>query len=89
MEADYPCLNVITATSDEMAEGSMHGTIPALAAKTNWADRDVYISGPDAMIAKTVEALRAHGARPELLRYDPSEETVWSLRRRHRPFGTY
>jgi NAD(P)H-flavin reductase/hemoglobin-like flavoprotein len=76
MEDDYPWLYVITATSDQMAAGSMHGTIPALAAKAGWADRDVYISGPDAMIAKTVEALRLHGARPELLRYDPAEETV-------------
>jgi NAD(P)H-flavin reductase/hemoglobin-like flavoprotein len=87
MEGDYPWLNVITATSDEMAEGSTHGTIPDLAATTDWADRDVYISGPDAMIAKTVETLRAHGAHPELLRCDPAEETAWSLRRRHRPFG--
>jgi NAD(P)H-flavin reductase len=37
-------------------------------------DRDVYISGPDIMIVKTVQALRISGARPELFRYDLSGE---------------
>jgi NAD(P)H-flavin reductase/hemoglobin-like flavoprotein len=75
MELDYPSLEVIAATSDEMAEGTEHGTISSLAARADWMDRDVYISGPDAMIAKTVEVLRMSGARPELLRYDLPGET--------------
>jgi hypothetical protein len=43
------------AVSDEPAHDHdiLHGTIPELAAKATWADRDVYISGPDHMIVKT------------------------------------
>jgi NAD(P)H-flavin reductase/hemoglobin-like flavoprotein len=76
MELDYPTLEVIAATSDEMAEGTEHGTISSLAAGAYWVDRDVYISGPDAMIVKTAEALRMSGARPELLHYDLSGESA-------------
>jgi NAD(P)H-flavin reductase/hemoglobin-like flavoprotein len=75
MELDYPSLEVIAATSDEMAEGTEHGTISSLAARADWVDRDIYISGPDAMIVKTAEALQLSGARPELLRYDLPDET--------------
>jgi NAD(P)H-flavin reductase len=70
MEMDSPWLEVIPATSQEMAEGTRHGTIPALARKARWQDRDVYISGPDAMILKTVQVLRDAGAPADLLRYD-------------------
>jgi NAD(P)H-flavin reductase/hemoglobin-like flavoprotein len=70
MEMDSPWLEVIPATSEEMAEGTRHGTIPALARKTRWQDRDVYISGPDAMIVKTVQVLRDAGAPADLLHFD-------------------
>jgi len=46
MELIYPWLQVILAVSDEPANEVMYGTIPELAAKATWADRDVYISGP-------------------------------------------
>jgi NAD(P)H-flavin reductase/hemoglobin-like flavoprotein len=74
MELDCPSLEVIAATSDEMAEGTEHGTISHLAARADWVDRDVYISGPDVMIVKTVEALRESGAPPDRLRYDLPDE---------------
>jgi NAD(P)H-flavin reductase len=48
----------------------MHGTIPELAAKATWADRDVYISGPDHMIVKTARVLRERGAPSRLIHYD-------------------
>jgi NAD(P)H-flavin reductase/hemoglobin-like flavoprotein len=70
MEMDSPWLEVIAATSQEMAEGTRHGTIPALARKARWQDRDVYISGPDAMIVKTVQVLRDAGAPADLLHFD-------------------
>lgn len=70
MEMDSPWLEVIPVTSQEMAEGTRHGTIPALARKARWQDRDVYISGPDAMIVKTLEVLRDEGAPAGLLHYD-------------------
>jgi NAD(P)H-flavin reductase/hemoglobin-like flavoprotein len=70
MEMDSPWLEVIAATSQEMAEGTRHGTIPALARKARWQDRDVYISGPDAMIVRTVQVLRDAGAPADLLHFD-------------------
>lgn len=70
MEMDSPWLEVIPATSQEMAEGTRHGTIPALARKARWRDRDVYISGPDPMIVKTVQVLRDAGAPTDLLHFD-------------------
>src|SRR5580692_4882022 len=49
MELLYPWLQVIPAVSDEPAHdhGTMYGTVPELAARATWADREVYISGPD------------------------------------------
>ena len=48
----------------------MHGTIPELAAKATWADRDVYISGPDHMIVKTPRVLRERSAPDRLIHND-------------------
>ena len=71
MELAYPWLQVIPAVSDEpTGEDVMHGTVPELAAKATWVDRDIYISGPDAMIIKTAQVLRERGAPGHLIRYD-------------------
>jgi NAD(P)H-flavin reductase/hemoglobin-like flavoprotein len=71
MEVAYPWLQVIPAVSGEPArDGVMYGTVPELAAKATWADRDVYISGPDAMIVKTVQVLKDRGAADHLIRCD-------------------
>jgi NAD(P)H-flavin reductase/hemoglobin-like flavoprotein len=71
MELAYPWLQVIPAVSDEPARDDvMYGTVPELAAKATWADRDIYVSGPDAMIAKTVQVLRERGAPSHLIHYD-------------------
>jgi NAD(P)H-flavin reductase len=72
MELIYPWLQVIPAVSDEPARDPdiVYGTIPELAAKATWADRDVYISGPDHMIVKTARALRERGAPNRLIHYD-------------------
>ena len=63
MELTYPWLQVIPAMSDEPAHDHdiMYGTIPELAAKATWAERDIYISGPDHMIVKTARVLRERG----------------------------
>lgn len=74
MELAYPWLQVIPAVSDEPAHDVMHGTVPELAAKATWADRDIYISGPDHMIVKTVHVLRERGAPDHLIHYDLSAE---------------
>jgi len=70
MELDSPWLEVVPVTSQEMAEGTRHGTIPDMAAHAKWEDRDVYVSGPDPMIFATVAVLRALGVPGELLHYD-------------------
>ena len=62
MELAYPWLQVIPAVSDEARDDVMYGTVPELAAKATWADRDIYVSGPDEMIVKTVQVLRERGA---------------------------
>ena len=72
MEEAYPWLQVIPAVSDEPAHDHdiMYGTIPELAAKATWTDRDIYISGPDHMIVRTVRALGGRGAPGRLIHYD-------------------
>ncbi len=70
LELGYPWLQVIPAVSDEPARDVMHGTVPELAAKASWAGRDIYISGPDEMITRTVRALTEAGAPADLIHYD-------------------
>ena len=73
MELAYPWLQVIPAVSGEPAHDNvMYGTVPELAAKATWADRDIYVSGPDVMIRKTVQVLTDRGAPRHLVRYDLS-----------------
>lgn len=75
MELDHPRLQVVPVMSDQAAGlDSMHGTITDIAATTPWTKREVYISGPDAMIVSTVSALRDLGASPERLHYDLPRE---------------
>jgi NAD(P)H-flavin reductase/hemoglobin-like flavoprotein len=76
MELAYPWLQVIPAVSDEPARDVMYGTVPELAAKATWADRDIYISGPDHMIVKTAQVLRERGAPDHLIHYDLSGQAV-------------
>ena len=70
MEVAYPWLQVIPAVSDEPTRDFMSGTVPGIAARATWADRDIYVSGPDAMIIKTVQVLRERGAPGRLIRSD-------------------
>ena len=70
MELAYPWLQVIPAVSDEPVHAIMYGTIPELAAKATWTERDIYISGPDHMIVKTARVLREQGAPSRLIHYD-------------------
>ena len=48
----------------------MSGTVPELAAKATFAERDIYISGPDHMIVKTARVLKERGAQDHLIHYD-------------------
>jgi len=72
MELRYPWLQVIPAVSDEDHPGGdvLSGTVPELAAQASWADRDIYVCGPDAMVLRAVEVLQSRGAPRHLIRYD-------------------
>ena len=76
LELAYPWLQVIPAVSDEPAREVMHGTMPELAAKASWPGRDIYISGPDEMITKTVRVLTDLGAPADRLHYDMPGEVL-------------
>jgi ferredoxin-NADP reductase/hemoglobin-like flavoprotein len=67
---DFPWLKIVPVTSDERSDAAAYGTIPILGAKAAWDDADVYISGPDIMIVRTVTALQTLGANPARLHYD-------------------
>jgi NAD(P)H-flavin reductase/hemoglobin-like flavoprotein len=70
LSARCPFVKPVAATSAEEVPDAVHGMIPELAVGAEWQDRDVYISGPDAMITATVRALLDAGAPPALLHYD-------------------
>jgi NAD(P)H-flavin reductase/hemoglobin-like flavoprotein len=71
LAARYPFVKSVPATSVDLVPHAMHGMIPELAVRARWQDRDIYISGPDAMITATVRALLDAGAPPALLHFDP------------------
>ena len=82
MEVAYPWLQVIPAVSGEPARDYdvMYGTVPELAAKATWAERDIYISGPDPMILRTAQVLRERGAPNRLIHYNLVPETPENLK---------
>jgi NAD(P)H-flavin reductase/hemoglobin-like flavoprotein len=76
MELGYPWLQVIPAVSDEPPRNDvMAGTVPELVAKATVADRDIYVSGPDAMITKTVQVLKRRGVPDDRIRYQLGNQT--------------
>lgn len=70
MEAAYPWLQVVPVVSEEAAPDAIYGTIPRVVAAATWRNRDIYVSGPDEMIARTVSELTARGAPEDLIHYD-------------------
>ncbi|HEX6454328.1 MAG TPA: globin domain-containing protein [Trebonia sp.] len=74
MELASPALQVRAATSEEHSRRALHGTIATLAADADWTGCDIYISGPDAMIARTVRRLLDRGVPRDQLRYDLPDE---------------
>jgi NAD(P)H-flavin reductase len=70
MEVAYPWLQVIPVVSEEPARDAIHGTIPDVVAQATLDDRDIYVSGPDEMIAKTVSELKNRGVPEDLIHYD-------------------
>jgi len=70
MEVAYPWLQVIPVVSEEPARDAIHGTIPDVVAQATLEDRDIYVSGPDEMIAKTVSELKNQAVPEDLIHYD-------------------
>ena len=70
MATAYPWLQVIPIVSEEAVPEALYGTIPRVVAVAGWKNRDIYVSGPDEMIVRTVAELTARGAPADLIRYD-------------------
>jgi NAD(P)H-flavin reductase len=70
MEVAYPWLQVIPVVSEEPARDAIHATIPGVVAQATLDNRDIYVSGPDEMIAKTVSELKGRGVPEDLIHYD-------------------
>jgi ferredoxin-NADP reductase/hemoglobin-like flavoprotein len=70
LELNYPWLQVIPVLSEEAAPDAIFGSVPDVVGLSSWRDRDVYVAGPDDMIARTVSELKNRGAPPERIHYD-------------------
>ncbi|MBV9795261.1 MAG: flavohemoprotein [Actinobacteria bacterium] len=70
LERNHPWLQVIPVVSEEAAPDAIFGSIPDVVGLANWQDRDIYVAGPDDMIARTVTELKDRGAPEERLHYD-------------------
>jgi NAD(P)H-flavin reductase/hemoglobin-like flavoprotein len=70
LERNHPWLQIIPVVSAEAAPDAIFGTIPDVVGLSNWRDRDIYVAGPDPMIARTVSELKDRGAPEERIHYD-------------------
>jgi NAD(P)H-flavin reductase/hemoglobin-like flavoprotein len=70
LERNYPWLQIIPVVSEEAAPDAIFGTIPDVVGLSNWRDRDIYVAGPDQMIARAVSELKDRGAPEERIFYD-------------------
>jgi NAD(P)H-flavin reductase len=70
LERNYPWLQVIPVVSEESAPDTIFGAIPDVVGLAGWRDRDIYVAGPDPMIARTVSELKNRGAPEERIHYD-------------------
>jgi NAD(P)H-flavin reductase/hemoglobin-like flavoprotein len=70
LELNYPWLQVIPVVSEEAAPDAIFGSVLDVVGLSSWRNRDIYVAGPDDMIARTVTELKDRGAPPERIRYD-------------------
>ncbi|MEZ0070706.1 globin domain-containing protein [Planotetraspora sp. GP83] len=62
MESSFPWLRVLPVVSDEPAYDGMRGRLPDVVERFHsWAEHDVYVCGPAAMVNETVRRLQASG----------------------------
>ncbi|MFD6418458.1 globin domain-containing protein [Streptomyces sp. NPDC060194] len=53
----------------------------SMAARDDWADQDVYLSGPPAFVSELVELLVRRGADPDRVRFDPVPPSATAAQR--------
>ncbi len=71
----FPGLELVTAVSDEPDAGGSQTTLPALVReRREWADREIYICGPPAMLRQTQRVLADLGVPPSRVHYDEPDE---------------
>lgn len=71
LESAYPALTVIPVVSDQPNFGGIKGMVPDVAAlHANCEGRDVFISGPEGMVAETVRLLESR-VSADRIHYDP------------------
>lgn len=70
----YPWMRVIPVVSDDPAFNGPKGIVPDVALSyADWSDRDVFLAGPDPMVAYTVSKLAAQGVPRDQVHYDDLE----------------
>jgi NAD(P)H-flavin reductase/hemoglobin-like flavoprotein len=66
MQSQFPWLRVLPVVSDEPAWEGMRGSLPEATQRFHsWAGHEVFVCGPDAMVAETVHRLRSGGVPPD------------------------
>ncbi|GGK90077.1 oxidoreductase [Sphaerisporangium melleum] len=73
MAAGYPWLRVLPVVSGEPGHDGMHGLLPDVVGRFHsFAEHEVYVCGPPAMVEQTVCRLRHDGVPPERIHRDPA-----------------
>ena len=67
----FPGLELVTAVSDEPGPGGVQTDLPGLVReRRDWAEREVYVCGPRAMLRQTQLVLASLGVPPGRVHYD-------------------
>ncbi|RVX40626.1 NAD(P)H-flavin reductase [Nonomuraea polychroma] len=62
MESSFPWLRVLPVVSDQQSYDGMRGRLPEVTQRFHsWAEHDVYVCGPPAMVNETVRRLQIDG----------------------------
>lgn len=71
MEAGFPWLRVLPVVSDDPSYDGMRGRLPDVVERFHpWADHEVYVCGPTAMVDETVRRLQLAGVAPARIHRD-------------------
>ncbi|MET8141023.1 globin domain-containing protein [Sphaerisporangium sp. NPDC005288] len=72
MEAGYPWLRILPVVSGDPAYDGIRGPLPDVVRRFHsWADHEVYVCGPPAMVEETVRRLQHDGVPPARVHRDP------------------